>query len=113
LELCFQNYGDFYSKCNNRSYHDCSKCKGLREVKINPVRVIIDNRGMNFNDIPVLECTSCGAIILTDYAKKMIEGCYKYMVKEDLFEGTHKYKGYKRKFGYCKEWPIPDLSDTQ
>mgnify|MGYP000893579765 CR=1 FL=1 len=103
LRLNFKNYDDYYSKCNNYSSHECSECKGTKEVAISEVTVNIADRIMNFEDIPVLKCTSCGAVSLADHSKKMIDECYKYMIKENHLEGNHKYNGYRKKIEYCQE----------
>ena len=76
MRFNFINYDDFYSKCNNRSNHKCSKCNDVKEVAISAAEVIIADRIMKFEDIPLLKCTSCGAVTLADHSKKMIDECY-------------------------------------
>ncbi len=103
LRFNFKNYDDFYSKCNNYSIHECSKCKNVKEVAISAAEIIIEDRIMKFAEVPLLKCTSCGELTLSDYSKKVINECYKRMIKENHFEVMCNKNEFRQKFEYCKE----------
>ncbi|MBE6043675.1 MAG: hypothetical protein E7216_05505 [Clostridium thermopalmarium] len=103
MEYKFESYDSFLNEYKKYHFHSCDKCGALRELSEESVDIIIEDRIMHFKELLVLKCTKCSSICLPMHSKQMINGCYKIMLEEGHYEGIHKYRGYKKKFEYCKD----------
>jgi len=103
MQYTFSTYEDFLKEYEKYHMHKCSKCGSLRELSNEKVDVVIDNRKIHFNNLLILTCTKCGSGCLPLYTKQIINRCYKIMVDEGIYESEQYYKGYRKKFDYCKE----------
>ncbi len=103
MNLKYNTYADYSEEYRIYNFHECNICNSPRELSVEDLDVVIENRIMHFKDFLVLTCTKCNESCLPQHSKKMIDGCYKIMVKEGHFEGIQKYNGYKKKFMYCQE----------
>jgi hypothetical protein len=103
MQFTFPTYKDFLKEYKKYHTHQCSKCGSLCELSNEHVDVVIDDRKMHFKDLLLLICTTCGSGCLPHHTKQMIDGCYKIMVDEGHYEGEQYYRGYRKKFEYCKE----------
>ena len=81
----------------------CGKCQGLVEVSIEPVYLSVDGRILDFEDLPLLKCTACGSLYLTDYTKDILAGCYSDLKKRNEVGVRSKHNGYKQKYNYCPD----------
>lgn len=97
----FPTYNDFITEYKTYHFHECNKCKSIRELSNECIDITIENRKMHFTDLLVLKCTNCNSISLPMHSKQMIDGCYKIMKKDGHLEGIQTYRGYKQQFDYC------------
>ncbi len=99
----FETYSDFLGEYKKYHFHNCEVCGGIRELSIEDLENVIENRTMIFREFLLLTCIACGTKCLPQYSKQMIDGCYKVMVKEGYSRGIQTYNGYKKQFDYCLE----------
>ncbi|MEK5489813.1 hypothetical protein MKZ24_03620 [Paenibacillus sp. FSL R7-0297] len=98
----FEAYDEFLKEYNKYNYHNC-ECGGVRELSVEDLEVVIENRSMLFEEFILLTCLDCGTSCLPQYSKQMIGGCYKIMIDEGHLKGVQRYNGYKKQFNYCLE----------
>lgn len=103
MTLIFSKYDDFLSEYRTYNFDKCSVCKGLRELVMDDVTVVIENRTLHFSELLVLCCINCGDKCLPEYSKQLIDGAYKTMVEQSQLMGEFTSTHYKQKFEYCEE----------
>lgn len=103
MKFEFGTYKEFLDEYERYEMDKCNKCGCKREILVQNVEVVIDERKMFFKELFLLSCTNCNTQCLPEYSKQMIDGCYKTMVKEGQFVGEFIPKKYIKKFDYCSE----------
>ncbi|MCT4604921.1 MAG: hypothetical protein N4A64_02285 [Marinisporobacter sp.] len=101
MKYIFKTYDDFLKEYRRYHMHECSKCDGVIELSIDHVDVQIEDRKMHFKELLMLTCIKCNSSCIPMYSKKMIDGCYRIMVKEGHYENVQTLRGYRKKFDYC------------
>ena len=91
MEKYFDTEDQFIAFLNSPYQMDrCGKCQGLVEVSIEPVYLSVDGRILDFEDLPLLKCTACGRLYLTDYAKDVLGGCYSDLLHTEVDFSVHR-----------------------
>ena len=103
MNFSFLAYRDFKKEYSTYHLDRCDKCGGNCELEESSVSVTIEARLLNFPELCLLVCQSCGRKYIPEYSKQMIDGAYRSMVKEGQYVGDFVPKGYKKKFDYCVE----------
>lgn len=80
----------------------CGNCNNCVEVSIEPVCIFVDKKEIDFDDLPLLKCTTCGKLYMTDYAKEILCGAYTELKKRKEYCVKSCYSGYKKRFDYCQ-----------
>ena len=104
MKKYFDTEDQFVSFLNSPYQTDrCGKCGGIVEASIEPVYLSIDGKILDFEDLPLLKCMTCGNFYLTDYAKDVISGCYSALKKRNDRVVRSRYNGYRKKYNYCPD----------
>lgn len=99
----FETYSDYLREYKKYHFHTCEACGGIRELTVEDLEIVIENRTMIFKDFLLLTCIACRAQCLPQYSKEMIDGCYEIMVEKGHYRGIQTHNGYKKQFDYCAE----------
>ena len=100
----FKTEEDFLAFLHSPYQFDkCGMCQHCVEVSIESVYISVGEKTIEFEDLPLLKCTSCAELYLTDYAKEMLGGAYsKLKIRSDMGVQS-RYNGYKKRFNYCQD----------
>lgn len=98
----FKTEEDFQAFINSPYQFDkCRACNQAVEVSIESAHISIGEKYIYFEDVPLLKCTSCAELYLTDYAKETLFGAYSELKHRPNIGVRSRYNGYKKRFDYC------------
>lgn len=99
--LSFETYEKFIEEYKHYHMHSCSTCESLREQAVGHIDVFIEEKHLEFQELLILQCLSCGEWVLPMHSKEMIDGAYKISLKKEENHGLFYPRGYKKQFEYC------------
>lgn len=104
MDRYFNSEEDFFQFLSQPFQFDkCGTCNGVVEVSIESINLYVCGRVLEFEDLPLLKCKHCGNLYLTQYAKKIIGGCYRQLKERNQNMVKSRYNGYRIKYNYCVE----------
>lgn len=99
----FQNSQELFDEFETYYMDRCSQCNGLVEVSIEHVRVEVEEKYIDIEEIPMLKCTKCGNVVHTHYAKCIILGAYSQLIKSENVGVVSKPNGFRKRYSYAEE----------
>ena len=87
----------------NQSFDECDRCKGVREVSFEHVKIIVEGKSMEFNAIPMLKCKICGELAFTLFSLRTIYGCYKELNARNASGVNCKLTEYRKRYDFCTD----------
>lgn len=101
FELEFQVEKEFWDVLEKYPSNTCSKCKGLVEISMEHLNVKIENKEIDFEEIPLLKCTNCSNVLLTYYAQTMLSDYYNELLKRNKVAVKISFNENYRKYNYA------------
>lgn len=101
--LQYKDRDDFLDKNKDFPLHTCKKCNKMNELEIKRADIIISGKKMEFEELVILECQTCGNIQLVLHSIKMILSVFSELEQRGCKGVKLKSKGFREKYDYCTD----------
>lgn len=101
--ISYSSLDDFIKKNSSYPLDTCKVCGKENELEMMVVTVRFPGKIMEFEELPVLRCQTCGNIQISAYSVKIVYQLFRTMQENGQPKGIFKPTGYREHFEYCTD----------